>query len=110
MAAERSPRGNVRFQGSVSGKVVEMPHRDQRLGMSRRSILLAPVAAAALKTKSATAQNSQPTMRQDNPPTTRVSFHVNGTAADLDIDNRTTMLDALREHLHLTGSKKGCDH
>lgn len=35
---------------------------------------------------------------------------VNGTRHDLAVDLRTTLLDALREHLHLTGSKKGCDH
>jgi xanthine dehydrogenase YagT iron-sulfur-binding subunit len=41
---------------------------------------------------------------------TKVSFTVNGKARELELDNRTTLLDALREHLHLTGSKKGCDH
>ena len=41
---------------------------------------------------------------------TEVSFHVNGDTVHLDLDNRTTLLDALREHLHLTGTKKGCDH
>lgn len=40
----------------------------------------------------------------------RVSLHVNGKNYDLRIDPRTTLLDCLREHLHLTGSKKGCDH
>jgi xanthine dehydrogenase YagT iron-sulfur-binding subunit len=35
---------------------------------------------------------------------------VNGAAHQLDLDTRTTLLDALREHLHLTGTKKGCDH
>ncbi|WP_365999170.1 aldehyde dehydrogenase iron-sulfur subunit PaoA [uncultured Agrobacterium sp.] len=42
--------------------------------------------------------------------TTQVSFEVNGKAESLTLDNRTTLLDALREHLHLTGTKKGCDH
>lgn len=41
---------------------------------------------------------------------TRVSLNVNGERHDLEVDNRTTLLDALREHLHLTGTKKGCDH
>jgi xanthine dehydrogenase YagT iron-sulfur-binding subunit len=35
---------------------------------------------------------------------------VNGVEHTLDLDPRTTLLDALREHLHLTGAKKGCDH
>lgn len=39
-----------------------------------------------------------------------VQLRVNGEIHTLDLDPRTTLLDALREHLHLTGSKKGCDH
>jgi xanthine dehydrogenase YagT iron-sulfur-binding subunit len=39
----------------------------------------------------------------------KVSFKVNGKPCELQVDTRTTLLDALREHLHLTGSKKGCD-
>jgi xanthine dehydrogenase YagT iron-sulfur-binding subunit len=39
-----------------------------------------------------------------------VTLRVNGKKHNLRIDPRTTLLDCLREHLHLTGSKKGCDH
>ncbi|MFF8609699.1 2Fe-2S iron-sulfur cluster-binding protein [Streptomyces sp. NPDC015346] len=39
-----------------------------------------------------------------------VSLRVNGTELSLRLDNRTTLLDALREHLDLVGAKKGCDH
>ena len=35
---------------------------------------------------------------------------INSTKHRLDLDPRTTLLDALRHHLGLTGSKKGCDH
>ena len=42
--------------------------------------------------------------------TAKVALRVNGQAHDLELDTRTTLLDTLREHLHLTGSKKGCDH
>jgi xanthine dehydrogenase YagT iron-sulfur-binding subunit len=42
--------------------------------------------------------------------TVRVRLNVNGTNHDLDIDPRTSLLDCVREHLHLTGTKKGCDH
>jgi xanthine dehydrogenase YagT iron-sulfur-binding subunit len=42
--------------------------------------------------------------------TATVSFNVNGEVRALKLDTRTTLLDALREHLHLTGTKKGCDH
>jgi xanthine dehydrogenase YagT iron-sulfur-binding subunit len=38
----------------------------------------------------------------------KVVLRVNGTEHNLTLDPRTTLLDALREHLHLTGSKKGC--
>ncbi|MCJ2182302.1 aldehyde dehydrogenase iron-sulfur subunit [Novosphingobium sp. 1949] len=41
--------------------------------------------------------------------TARVAFTLNGEPCDLTLDTRTTLLDALREHLHLTGTKKGCD-
>ena len=39
-----------------------------------------------------------------------VNLTVNGEAHELDLDTRTTLLDTLREHLKLTGTKKGCDH
>ena len=39
-----------------------------------------------------------------------LTLMVNGTAHRLRLDHRTTLLDALREHLGLTGTKKGCDH
>jgi xanthine dehydrogenase YagT iron-sulfur-binding subunit len=42
--------------------------------------------------------------------TAKVAMEVNGKAQELDLDTRTTLLDALREHMHLTGTKKGCDH
>jgi len=40
----------------------------------------------------------------------QLTLVVNGTAHRLRLDHRTTLLDALREHLGLTGTKKGCDH
>src|SRR3982751_3150743 len=39
-----------------------------------------------------------------------VELRINGAPARLVLDPRTTLLDALREHLRLTGTKKGCDH
>ena len=39
-----------------------------------------------------------------------ITLRVNGTARRLSVDTRTTLLDALRERLGLTGAKKGCDH
>jgi xanthine dehydrogenase YagT iron-sulfur-binding subunit len=40
----------------------------------------------------------------------KVKLKINGKDYALDVDSRTTLLDVLRERLHLTGSKKGCDH
>lgn len=42
-------------------------------------------------------------------PTLRIDLHVNGNMHTLDIDPRVTLLDALRERIGLTGTKKGCD-
>ncbi|WP_210570689.1 (2Fe-2S)-binding protein [Streptomyces sp. GESEQ-4] len=42
-------------------------------------------------------------------PSSRVSLTVNGTRRTVTVDNRTSLLDLLREHLGLTGSKKGCN-
>jgi xanthine dehydrogenase YagT iron-sulfur-binding subunit len=54
-----------------------------------------------------TTTTSTPAAKTDS---VKVKLKVNGKAYTLDIDPRTTLLDCLREHLHLTGSKKGCDH
>lgn len=43
------------------------------------------------------------------PVTSKVALRVNGQRVELDVDTRTTLLDLLREHMHLTGTKKGCD-
>jgi xanthine dehydrogenase YagT iron-sulfur-binding subunit len=43
------------------------------------------------------------------PVTAQVALRVNGQRYAMDLDTRTTLLDMLREHLHLTGTKKGCD-
>jgi xanthine dehydrogenase YagT iron-sulfur-binding subunit len=39
-----------------------------------------------------------------------ITLTINGQPHELELDPRTSLLDALREHLHLTGTKKGCDH
>jgi xanthine dehydrogenase YagT iron-sulfur-binding subunit len=44
------------------------------------------------------------------PVTVQIALRVNGEARRLTVDTRTSLLDALREQLGLTGSKKGCDH
>ncbi|WP_406320547.1 2Fe-2S iron-sulfur cluster-binding protein [Streptomyces sp. NBC_01637] len=44
------------------------------------------------------------------PHCSTLTLQINGTERTLSLDHRTTVLDALREHLGLTGAKKGCDH
>lgn len=46
----------------------------------------------------------------DAPHSMALTLTVNGETRQLDVDTRTTLLDALRENLALTGTKKGCDH
>jgi xanthine dehydrogenase YagT iron-sulfur-binding subunit len=78
--------------------------------VSRRDFLLSGTAAVAVATlpRRAVAQSAGGNPLQ--PVMTKVALTVNGHGRELEIDTRTTLLDALREHLHLTGTKKGCDH
>jgi xanthine dehydrogenase YagT iron-sulfur-binding subunit len=80
---------------------------DSGIKLTRRGFLItgaSSVAAVTLPVETS-AQPSAP-----GPALSKISFRVNGELRELDIDMRTTLLDALREHLHLTGTKKGCDH
>ena len=79
-----------------------------QLPVSRRGVLIAGVAGAAMgHALPAAAQGS--TMRGER-ATMALTMTVNGSKRQLDLDTRVTLLDALREHLRLTGTKKGCDH
>jgi xanthine dehydrogenase YagT iron-sulfur-binding subunit len=69
---------------------------------------MAGSATAALSSVSpAEAQTPAP---EPAPTRMGVTLEVNGSPRSLQIDTRTTLLDLLREHLRLTGTKKGCDH
>ncbi|YCI06270.1 aldehyde dehydrogenase iron-sulfur subunit (plasmid) [Ensifer sp. D2-11] len=78
------------------------------LEISRRDLLAA--SAATVTVVSAHSLGHAQTNASTAPPSTKLTFTVNGERRELQLDNRTTLLDALREHLHLTGTKKGCDH
>ena len=83
---------------------------DGFMKVSRRGVLAGGVASAAVGQASilrAQDSSSGGTAAQAKMP---VRLTVNGTAQELELDSRTTLLDTLREHLKLTGSKKGCDH
>ncbi|PBB93770.1 oxidoreductase [Mesorhizobium sp. WSM3864] len=81
-------------------------------GLSRRSFMTATVSAAA-----AAPLLSSPT-RAEKPAATRsglretvaVSLRINKQPYELSLDARTSLLDTLRDHVGLTGTKKGCDH
>ncbi len=83
---------------------------DGSSGLTRRTIL--KTSAAGVAAASAPAFALQEPMPVTNPPPVAgpVTLKVNGADRRLELDPRVTLLDALREHLHLTGSKKGCDH
>jgi xanthine dehydrogenase YagT iron-sulfur-binding subunit len=77
------------------------------LELSRRRLLAASTATAVLGVVPGAQAQSQ--RSNHNAPQRGVSFEVNGKPCSLQLDTRTTLLDALREHLRLTGTKKGCD-
>jgi xanthine dehydrogenase YagT iron-sulfur-binding subunit len=78
------------------------------LEISRRGIIVGGAATVALPAVAATTTSLPPPARE--PSRASVKLTVNGQGHSLELDTRTTLLDALREHLHLTGTKKGCDH
>ena len=89
-----------------------MQGHDDGVKLTRREVLLAGATSAAVggvphAALAAEAVAPQPARA---PVMSKVSFTVNGKAHALELDTRTTLLDALREHLRLTGTKKGCDH
>jgi xanthine dehydrogenase YagT iron-sulfur-binding subunit len=90
-----------------------MKNDDGGFRLTRREVLkagAASVAASVVPGAAAIAAEAEAMQKDTAPVTSKVSFTVNGKAHELDLDTRTTLLDALREHLHLTGTKKGCDH
>jgi xanthine dehydrogenase YagT iron-sulfur-binding subunit len=91
--------------------MTELKDRGPAPGFNRRAFIGGAAGAAALPlvAKAAgdvgsTAVAADPSLPVD------VTLQVNGMARSLNIDARTTLLDALREHVGLTGTKKGCDH
>ena len=79
------------------------------LKVTRRGVLAGGVASVAIVNGSrAAAQGSS--AEPSGVARLPVRITVNGRARELELDTRTTLLDTLREHLKLTGTKKGCDH
>ena len=76
--------------------------------ITRRTVLTGGAALAAVGAEPLLAAPNEKT-RRTVAGTTPITLRVNGQRRDVVLDVRVTVLDALREHLHLTGSKKGCD-
>ncbi len=103
-------------------RVANEPTSAEPAGPTRRAFLAQTVAGGlgmlaldALAQSPAMAQlvqssGSAATVARAAEHSVGVTFSVNGATHTLDLDTRVTLLDALREHLQLTGTKKGCDH
>src|SRR5882672_6263866 len=79
--------------------------------VTRRTVIETGVTALLLTTLPHAVLADDP-VDGNEPPSSpvKVELQINGRLHSLTLDSRTTLLDALREHLALTGSKKGCDH
>lgn len=80
-----------------------------RVGVAGIGAAAAGVAAPLAETASGQDQVASPSGTAI-PGTVSITLKVNGKAHQVQIDPRATVLDTLRETLHLTGTKKGCDH
>jgi xanthine dehydrogenase YagT iron-sulfur-binding subunit len=79
--------------------------------ITRRTVIETGTTALLLTTLPRAALGAGPLDDAGPPqPPVTVGLQINGRSHSLTLDPRTTLLDALREHLALTGSKKGCDH
>ncbi|KPH62828.1 aldehyde dehydrogenase iron-sulfur subunit PaoA [Novosphingobium sp. ST904] len=76
--------------------------------VSRRAVLAGGAASVGISAIPSVAEGAAPMAQQ--PPSMAVTFKVNGKPQALLLDTRTTLLDALRDHIGLMGTKKGCDH
>src|SRR4030081_655235 len=86
-------------------------NRNARFLFTRRAVLETATATAALCAGlPQVALGADPVGAETSLVPVTVELQINGHHHVLSLDPRTTLLDALREHLALTGSKKGCDH
>jgi xanthine dehydrogenase YagT iron-sulfur-binding subunit len=99
-------------------KSTEPPeHGSRRTGLSRRDFLASAGTvgvATMINPQSVMAQPVSPAAGSELTPGAEggvpLTLRINGTEHRLRLDPRTTLLDCLREHVVLTGTKKGCDH
>ncbi|TQF32077.1 (2Fe-2S)-binding protein [Bradyrhizobium sp. UNPA324] len=83
----------------------------KRSAFDRRAFMAGAAGSVLVPiTARAAAEEARAPAAQDPALPVDVTLRVNGKDKRLHVDARTTVLDALRDHLKLTGSKKGCDH
>src|SRR4051812_41758649 len=78
--------------------------------LSRREFIGSAVAAGSAVALARTSVWADQPVSQAGQASVLVGLHINGSSHQLTLDPRITLLDALREELQLTGTKKGCDH
>lgn len=76
------------------------------VGAATAATAIAPLASSSASAEAAPAEAASTKI----PGTVPITLRVNGQSHAVQIDPRATLLDTLRETLHLTGTKKGCDH
>ena len=81
----------------------EMAPRENRI--NRREFVAATVIGVI-----PLAEQARPPVVSHAETTVSVKLEINGVTREVQVDSRVTLLDLLRENLHLTGTKKGCDH
>ena len=110
MEKEKSKRPKVSIEPEGQQPVSHLSRRSflSRLGATGAAAATAGPLLGLAQTQLSPAQREQPTVI--NVGTIPVTLWINGQKQQLQIDPRATLLDCLRETLHLTGTKKGCDH
>lgn len=78
--------------------------------LDRRTVLKSGVAAGVIVNLPALTDAAEPVAKVAQPVNLTVNLRVNDRTHPLTLDTRTSLLDALREQLGMTGTKKGCDH
>src|SRR5689334_15180555 len=92
--------------------MTESPPSKKTSGFDRRAFMASAAGAAVAVplTARVAGDAASPPTAKDASLRVDMILRINGADRPLSVDARTTVLDALREHLGLTGSKKGCDH
>ncbi|MFM9607381.1 (2Fe-2S)-binding protein [Streptomyces niveiscabiei] len=93
----------------MSTDVPETPVSPSTDAPTRRTFIAATTVAGGAALAGGLITAPPATAAAPAPPGSRVSLTVNGIRHTVTVDNRTSLLDLLREHLDLTGSKKGCN-